>query len=196
MALANQSDLVGVGMWVLPVSMLLADAQRVILVVVVVRRLGSPVLLRPRRLGGIELDVERVLVDVLRHAVEQGHAVVAGVGADVAADLADVAGERGQQEDASRSLLSLLKNWFGPMPMANSVVPGSLAICRASDSTAAAGAQVISSVVLGSKCCGVLVDQVEDRAAADLLAVGRESPRPRLRAVGRPRREFCPPRRE
>ena len=24
----------------------------------------------------------------------------------------------------SRSLLSLLKNWLGPMPMANSVVPG------------------------------------------------------------------------
>ncbi len=38
------------------------------------------------------------------------------------------------------------------MPMANSVVPGSLAKCRASDSTAAAGAQVSSSTVLGSKC--------------------------------------------
>ena len=51
-----------------------------------------------------------------------------------------------------RSLLSLLKNWLGPMPMANRVVPGTLAISRAKLSIACAGAQVISSVVLGSKC--------------------------------------------
>jgi hypothetical protein len=46
---------------------------------------------------------------------------------------------------------SLLKNWFGPMPTAKSVVPGCLARSRARFSMAAAGAQVISSTVLGSK---------------------------------------------
>ena len=80
---------------------------------------------------------------------------------------------RAASRKMSRSLLSLLKNWLGPMPMANSVVPGSLAKCRASDSTAAAGAQVSSSTVFGIEVGRVLLDQVEDRPAADLLAVGQ-----------------------
>ena len=78
-----------------------ADAQRMVLVVVVVRRLRPPVLPRPRGLRGIELEVERVLVDVLRRAVEERRAVVAGVGADVPAHAPDIAGQRREQEDVA-----------------------------------------------------------------------------------------------
>ena len=116
-------------MWVVPVSILLPTFSGVVLVVVVVRRLGLPVLLRPRRLRRVELEVERVLVDVLRHAVEQGDAVVAGVRADVAGDACPTLPVSAASRKMSRSLLSLLKNWFGPMPMANSVVPGFFASC-------------------------------------------------------------------
>ena len=51
----------------------------------------------------------------------------------------------------ARSLLSLLKNWFGPIPSAKRVVPGLFAMWRASSTIDPAGAQVISSVVFGSK---------------------------------------------
>ena len=66
--------------------------------IVVVRRLGSPIGLRPRRFGGIELDVERVFINILRHAIEQGHAVVPRVGADVAGQFSDIAGERREEK--------------------------------------------------------------------------------------------------
>jgi hypothetical protein len=58
---------------------------------------------------------------------------------------------RAARRKIARSLLSLLKNWFGPIPTPNRVVPGSAAMSRASSSTAAAGAQVRSSVVAGVK---------------------------------------------
>ena len=104
--LPNQITLVGVGMWLLPGDRLafvrvvtrLDRAQRPLAVVPVVRRLGLVVLLDARRLGQVELDVERVLEDPLRHRLEERAAVVAGVAADVAADVADVVGERGDEE--------------------------------------------------------------------------------------------------
>ena len=149
MALANHSDLVGVGHVRLAGQQLVADAQRVVLVVVVVRRLGLPVLLRPRRLGRVELDVERILVDVLRRAVEQRDAVVAGVGADVAADLADVAGQRRQQEDVA-VLVVVVEELVRPHADGEQRRARVRRRCaRASDSTAAAGAQVSSSAVFG-----------------------------------------------
>ncbi len=76
---------------------LVADAQGMILVVVVVRGLGLPILLGTRVLFGIQFDVKRILVDPLRRAVEECGPVVAGVGSDVAADLADIASQRREQ---------------------------------------------------------------------------------------------------
>ncbi len=49
----------------------------------------------------------------------------------------------------ARSFRSLLKNWLGPMPTVNSVVPPLRAMARASSSTAAAGAHVTFSTSAG-----------------------------------------------
>ena len=149
-----------------------ADPQRMVLVVVIVGRLGLPVLLGSGRLGRVELDVERVFVDVLRRTVEQGDAIVAGVGADVAADLADVAGQRRQQEDvavlvvvveelvrahADREQRRARLAWRGRGPAIRPPRPAPRSVLRPSS---------------GSKCAAYSLHQVEDRTAADFRAVG------------------------
>src|SRR3989304_3568507 len=72
-----------------------------VFMVIVVGRLGTPELLGPRGLVRIKFNVEWVLVDVLRRSVKQRNPVVSGVRPHVAGDLADIAGQRRQQEDVA-----------------------------------------------------------------------------------------------
>src|SRR6476661_7013160 len=75
-----------------------AHLEHVIFVVVVVGGFGPPKLLGSRRLRAVEFEVKRIFVDVLGHTVEHRYAVVSRIGADVAREFADVAGESGEKK--------------------------------------------------------------------------------------------------
>ena len=84
----------------------------------------------------------------------------------------------------SRSLLSLLKNWFGPMPMANSVVPGALArVARQALDRGGRRPGELLDGLCGSKWSAYSLHQIEHRPAADLRAVLSVTST-RLRAAG------------
>ena len=143
-----------------------------VLVVVVVRRFGPPVLAWARRAGRIELDVKRVLVDVLRRAVKQGDAVVAGVGADVAAEPAHVARQRGQQEDVA-VLIVVVEELVGAHAdgeQRGAGLLGEVPRQRLHRRRRRPG-QLLHR--LGVEVRRILLDQVEHRAAAELLAIGQ-----------------------
>ena len=56
-----------------------AHAQRMVLVIVVVGRFGPPILLRTSRFCLVQLNVEWILVDVLRCSVKQSGAVISRI---------------------------------------------------------------------------------------------------------------------
>ena len=150
----------------------MADLERFVLVVVVVGRLGPPILPGPGGLVGVELDVEGILADPLGEPVEQRDAVVSRVGADVAGDPADVAGERGEQEDRA-ILVVVVEELIRPHAHAEqrgSRHGGDLA-GELLDRLRRGPGEVLDR--LGIEVIGVLLDHVEAGAAAHGLPVGQ-----------------------
>jgi hypothetical protein len=135
-------------------------------------RFGFPILLGPGGFGRVQFDIERVLVDVLRTAVEQGHAVVSGIRADIAADLADVAGQGGQQKDIAVLVVVVEE-------LVRSHADGKQRGSRLSrhvtsqrlDRRRRRPRQLFGR--LGVEVRRILADQIEHRAAADRGAVGQ-----------------------